>query len=878
MTYLLLDKLYSSEGGIYYVFINTETQRLYYHNNKEDMYTPRMLVENETTKSIENKLTMHRKTREEEYLKLLKEGKDEWSLRDQEWVDIKTVKKYDTILNKEVTLKEIHFNRPQGPKAYKEIFNSWEDEIQFVTRHGIDNNMPMGMLWENMVKNEYVPYIKFPNQEMKNYLLERGYEEHIVDYFISLMYSSFPKVNRVAIDIETHYDVTLKPNAKIAAFPIISIVTKTNNGQPSIVFSLRESEREEGIIHPSMQKKINKGQIIIKRFDREYDLLKDFFKEMRNQPQVLVTYNGDGFDLPYIKNRALWLGMNEKDIPIHVSASTKKKGTTKGFTDGIARWKGKIHLDIMKFFDNQSIRGYTFQGKYQSVKLDNVAEALLGEKKIDIGDMNKASYQKLIWYNYIDTKLTLNLTTFNKDLTMNVMIALMRITNTTLPDINRFGISTWSQNMIFTIMISNGMLVPNQLQLLGLTTKGMEEVSGVITGAKYKGGELMARKGYYFHVLGLDFVGLYPSVAERYNICFSTLNCSHPECISNKVPDTDYHICTKNKGIISQILGLIKDIRAHDFKPRGKAGDSIAYVMEQTQKVLVNAALGVFGNSYAKIYCPPVTACVTAYSRHAINSAERMGDNRGFICVYKHTDSIYVIDPTEKRISDSDTTDFINEIVDKHNLDIGIDNRFKFMIVHSKANYLGVRETATDVSGIKVAGMGGKKRNIPLVIKETFNNVKELLLPIHNEGTLEKQRVKIIKIISDKINTIQACQGDVKEYTFKTELGKNPSEYKTKPPHVRVAEQIANHRRHHEGVVGETDRIVPRGTIIEYVWVRKRKRVESLYTANIKNIDSPKYVKLLKSTLEQILENIHIDDLDLKGQRQPTLEEMFNAT
>ena len=872
VTFLLLDKLYSSEGGIYYVFLNTNTQRLYYHSNKEDTYTPRMLVENETRASIEEKLTAHRAKRNIEYLNELKKGKDEWHLRDQAWTNIKTVERYDTILNKTVKLKEIHFDRPQGPRAYAEVFNSWEDEIQFVTRHGIDNNMPMGMLWETMVKDDYVPYIEFPNPEMKNYLLEHGYEEHIIDYFISLMYAPFPHLDRVAIDIETHYDATLKPNAKIAAFPIISIVTHTNNEQPSIVFSLRESAREEGTTHPDMQKKIDKGQIIIKQFDREFDLLKDFFKEMRTQPQILITYYGDGFDLPYIKNRALWLGMHEKDIPIHIAASTKKKGTTKGFTDGIARWKGKIHIDIMKFFDNPSIRGYTFQGKYQSVKLNSVAEALLGENKVDIGDMNKATYNELIWYNYVDTKLTLQLTTFNKDLTMNVMIALMRMTNTTLPEINRFGISTWSQNMIFTIMISNGLLVPNQIQLLGLTSKDMVEAEGVIKGAKYKGGELLARKGYYFYVLGLDFVGLYPSVAETYNICFSTLNCPHNKCESNMVPDTGYHICTIDKGIISQILGLIKDVRAHDFKPRGKT-DSVAYVIEQTQKVLVNASIGVFGNSYAKIYCPQVTACVTAYSRNAISDAATIGDAKGYACVYMHTDSIYVIDQNGTRISEKDTQYFIREISDKHNLEIDIDDRFKFMVVHSKSNYLGVRETAIDNSGIKVVGMGGKKRNIPTVIKETFNNVKELLLPIHDERTLEKQRKEIIKTIQNKIKDIETRKGNINDYTFKTELGKNPSEYQTKPPHVKVAEQIAEYRRQHEGVISETDRIVPMGTVIEYVWARKRIKAESLYTANMNNIDASKYVKLLKSTLEQILENIHIDDLDLKGQKQTMLED-----
>ena len=52
----------------------------------------------------------------------------------------------------------------------------------------------------------------------------------------------------------------------------------------------------------------------MKKIKRE-KLIEDSFELVKKYP-VLITYNGDGFDLPYLYNRAKRLGITD-DVLIH---------------------------------------------------------------------------------------------------------------------------------------------------------------------------------------------------------------------------------------------------------------------------------------------------------------------------------------------------------------------------------------------------------------------------------------------------------------------------------------------------------------------------------------------------------------------------------
>ena len=91
-------------------------------------------------------------------------------------------------------------------------------------------------------------------------------------------------------------------------------------------------------------------------------------------------------------------------------------------------------------------------------------------------------------------------------------------------------------------------------------------------------------------------------------------------------------------------------------------------------------------------------------------------------------------------------------------------------------------------------------------------------------------------------------------------LGRNLSEYKTNPPHVKAARMLQE-----QGIdIGV-------GDLVEYVITRSG--VKPLQLASIEDVDKSKYVKYLRSMTEQILDAFDMSFDEIVGKpRQTSLE------
>lgn len=138
----------------------------------------------------------------------------------------------------------------------------------------------------------------------------------------------------------------------------------------------------------------------------ERQLLDTFFKLIENI-DILSAWHGDGFDIPYIVERSVRI-YGEKEGRKKLCRdgfSVREKETVDNFGNEITIYKlvGRVHLDYLDLY-----KKFTF-GERTSYKLDSVAEAELGRKKLpypgDLGELYRNNPKKFFEYSLHDVRL-----------------------------------------------------------------------------------------------------------------------------------------------------------------------------------------------------------------------------------------------------------------------------------------------------------------------------------------------------------------------------------------------------------------------------------------------------------------------------------------
>ena len=235
-----------------------------------------------------------------------------------------------------------------------------------------------------------------------------------------------------------------------------------------------------------------------------------------------------------------------------------------------ATLKQRVHIDLYRTLSNRSFQIYAFSQSYTDFSLNSVSKALLGKEKIDYGlDFDKLTLYQTANYCYNDAQLTYELTSFNGDLLMNLLVIIARIGRMPIDDIARMGVSQWIRSLLYYEHRKRNALIPKKEELQRRTEGVMSDA--VIKDKKYRGGLVVEPKeGIHFKVVVMDFASLYPSIIKVRNLSYETVRCSHEECKKNTIPQTNHWTCSKNNGLTSIIIGSLRDLRVNYYKSLSK--------------------------------------------------------------------------------------------------------------------------------------------------------------------------------------------------------------------------------------------------------------------------------------------------------------------
>ncbi|MEM4035193.1 MAG: DNA-directed DNA polymerase I [Fervidicoccaceae archaeon] len=763
----------------------------------------------------------------------------------QRIVETELVKKFDLLRSKHEILTRVKVSDPLAVRELRGYFAAtWESDIKYHQNYIYDLGLVPGTRYEVREKLLVPKLDSIESLELDELMGEAGsLSKDVMRGLASILESEPPMPTMVALDVEVFTPLEGRvPDPKTAPYPVISAALVDSDGRKIVL--MLSHERLRGL----RADELRDFELLL--FDSEAALLEALFAELSNYP-VVFTFNGDNFDLPYLLRRAERLGFRPEEAPIRRAQD-------------YYTFKTGIHIDLYHVFDNKALKTYAFGGTYRETTLDAVARALLGVGKLETGEVvSQLSAEELARYNLNDALLTLRLAMWRGGLTWKLLVVLSRLAKTCVEDLSRSQISAWIRNMLYWEHRRRGYLIPRREDLL--REKGETKSKAAIKGKKYAGAIVLDPPvGVFFDVRVLDFASLYPSIIKLWNLSYETVNPSY-ECRSvREVPEVGHRVCLDREGIMSSIIGALRDLRVKVYKRRSKAEglpeDKRQWysVVQSSLKVFLNASYGVFGSESFALYTPPVAESVTAVGRYLVKRTLEKASRLGLLVIYGDTDSMFVWSPSEELLEN-----FIEEIERESGLDLEVDKVFKYVAFSGlKKNYLGL----TRESEVIIKGLLGKKRNQPPFVKRAFEEVIRELSLIERPEDFERRKSEIVGRIKRVFDALRNREYTLNELAFNVIISKPLDEYdKNTPQHVKAAEMLR-----------ALGRRVGKGDIISYVKVRGREGVKPVQLAKLAEIDFGKYVEVLRSTFEQVLLALNVEWKEIEGVLR--LEYYMNLT
>lgn len=323
-----------------------------------------------------------------------------------------------------------------------------------------------------------------------------------------------------------------------------------SDAQKDAVVMVAYADREKSVVFTTQE--CMKGSKGVRVAGSELEMLEMFVKEMNDADlDVIVTYNGDGFDFPYLIDRMKKLGGK-----FAIAKDGKRPKMQKRGRDVAAKVRGRVHLDAYHMMRLLSRFGVANLIKFD---LESVQEVVFGERKEKIkaeeiteiwDSCDKEKLKRLVDYNKADAEVTLQL----GELYAPLIIEIGRLVGLGMFEVCRSSASVLVETLLIHKAFGKNLLIPNRPK---------EDVVRQRMMYTFEGGYVRSPvHGLHENIAVLDFRSLHPSIIVSHNIGPDTLKCGHKSCEKGKnlSPTKDW-FCEKEKGFFSEELRLVLERR-----------------------------------------------------------------------------------------------------------------------------------------------------------------------------------------------------------------------------------------------------------------------------------------------------------------------------
>jgi len=442
---------------------------------------------------------------------------------------------------------------------------------------------------------------------------------------------------------------------------------------------------------------------------------------------------------------------------------------------------------------------------------------------------------------------------------LQVMFTLSRIANLPVPKTYKHRkVSDWIKSIFHNYLREKNILIPTAEELR--RGESTHRVKGALT--------FVPEAGVHFNVVVVDFDSMYPSLIDSRNLSHETIDCDDNQCQNNKVPGLSHWVCTNRRGVYSILIGAIKDLRIHWFKPRSK-NRSLSAEERELSKTISNFLKLILVSSYGVVIRihgisrSSLGEAITAYGRYSLKTAYKIAKDKGLVPIYGDTDSLFLENPSEKEVDW-----LIKTVKEQLKLDMSIEERYSLCVLPSAAKaYFGIRKDGT----VDIKGLTAIKSNSPKYIQDVFKTCISELKNVKDESEFVKAKSKIKAIVSKAIEDLRFGKVPIEDLEYFVKIHEDPNK-KTKKNVLHQPYQVAFQ-------LLNLGKVVKRGDLMRFIKVKhfnyNSKRFTVKPTELVKNsreVNVEDYVRNLKTALNQTFKAMGITFSNLRANERTLLD------
>ena len=724
-------------------------------------------------------------------------------ITDVDMEDMKYYGKPVKVLTVKTVIPEYVREYREEIRKFPEVRDVLEADIRFSMRYLIDKDITPSSWLEAEVLG--------PKTEGR-YRVKEVYE--VVGEFKEIPNKLPPKMKVMAFDIEV-YNPGGSP--KPEKDPVIIVSLATNDGLLKII-PAKDGSKGDAL---AIKEFVN--------FVKTYD------------PDIIVGYNSNGFDWPYLIKRSEILGVT-------LDVGRVKKGVPRTSVYGHISVQGRANVDL-----------YDFAREIYEVKIKSLEEVA-----DYLGVMKKSERTLIPWYEiymyWDDLKKRETLVKYARDDVLSTLglsdkflpFATQLSSLTGLP-LDQVGAASVAFRLEWFLMRSARKfreLVPNRVERPYSTYKG-----AIV---------LQPKKGVHHNIAVLDFSSMYPNLMIKYNIGPDTfVDGPRDESECYIIPELGYKFRREPPGFYKSVLTTLLTLRRkvkEDMKkfPAESPEYRLLNERQKALKVLANASYGYMGWAGARWYFKEGAEAVTALGRNTIKKAIEIARSLGLEVIYGDTDSLFVTNYEDK------VEEFIEKINNELGLEIKVDKVYKkVFFTEAKKRYIGL----LDRGKIDIVGFEAVRGDWTEIAKEVQEEVARIIL------STEKVE-EAINYVRNIVSKLREGKVEKEKLIIWKKISKKIEEYDVSAPHVIAARRLAK-----AGIKVEP------GSEIGYLIAKGSGNISGraypFMMLKIDNIDVDYYVKhqIIPAAL-RILSYFGVTEkqLEAAGKAKKTLMDYFSAS